>query len=105
MKCKQQVWGLGRVLKQSLLQVAVDDGGRVAVQVHQAAQDLPSPPLQDLLIHLPVPLAVSAEYHNTTGCRDWSQLGTPKYITGTHSVRLATQCHTSILQHAMGREE
>jgi hypothetical protein len=46
------------------LQVAVDNGRRVAVQVHQAAQDLPRPPLQHLLVDLPVPLAVPAQHRN-----------------------------------------
>ena len=42
------------------LEVAVDDGRAVAVQVHQAAQDLVGPPLHHLLVNVLVPLAVPA---------------------------------------------
>jgi hypothetical protein len=36
----------------------VDDGGRVAMQVHQPTQNLPGPAFHDLRIHKPVALAI-----------------------------------------------
>ena len=42
------------------LEVAVDDGRSVAVQVDEPAQNLPRPPLEDLGIDVLVPLAVPA---------------------------------------------
>ena len=39
----------------------VANGRRVAVQIHQAAQDLPGPALQHLAVYLLVPLAVPAQ--------------------------------------------
>ena len=42
------------------LEVAVDDGRVVAVQIYQAAQNLPCPPLQHLVVDDLVPLAVPA---------------------------------------------
>ena len=42
------------------LEVAVDDGRSVAVQIDEPAQNLPGPPLEDLRIDVLVPLAVPA---------------------------------------------
>ena len=38
----------------------MDDGRSMAVQVHEPAQNLPGPPLEDLGINVLVPLAVPA---------------------------------------------
>ena len=38
----------------------MDNGRVVAVQVHQAAQDLPGPALEHLIVYVLVPLAVPA---------------------------------------------
>ena len=43
------------------LQVAVDDGRRVAVEVDEAAQDLPRPPFEHFDVDVLVPLAVLAQ--------------------------------------------
>lgn len=42
------------------LEISVDNGRVVAVQVYQAAENLPSPALQNLVINNLVPLAVPA---------------------------------------------
>lgn len=66
----------------------MDDGRRVAVQVHQPAQDLPRPLLQHLLIDVLVPLAVPAQRTKAgrqagrrssglLGCGHKAQAGTP----------------------------
>ena len=47
-------------LSRRLVHAPVDDGGAVAVQVDQAAQDLPRPALKHLHVYVAVALAIPA---------------------------------------------
>ena len=54
----------------------------MAVQVDQAAKDLPRPPLQNLWVDVLVPLPVSTRHAQVSATRGWQESGVSRPTEG-----------------------